>query len=280
MAKMELESKIPFLSSPLHILKNLTKFSQLLKNLIIRDLKIRYHNSVIGYGWSLLEPLALTVTFYILFAILSDDKDPYRPLTILLGILLWSLFAKSFSLGTVALQRNSSMIKKVYFPRELFLFSKCGYQVVQLSLSLLVIIPMLIHYRLVPTTMILLLPAAILLTSLLGLGLALITSIWQTRARDIEHIVTIFLRISFYLSPVFYPLKMITNGRIPSQYSEIYLIINPMATYITMIRSAFTGESLGIPMENLYITVGITIAIFWIGCIYFVRNERQAVKNL
>jgi ABC-type polysaccharide/polyol phosphate export permease len=73
---------------------------------------------------------------------------------------------------------------------------------------------------------------------------------------------------------------MITNGRIPSQYSEIYLIINPMATYITMIRSAFTGESLGIPMENLYITVGITIAIFWVGCIYFVRNERQAVKNL
>ncbi|MEC7179069.1 MAG: hypothetical protein VXW28_07220, partial [Candidatus Thermoplasmatota archaeon] len=79
MAKMELESKTPFLSSPIYILKNLTKYSQLLKNLISRDLKIRYHNSVVGYGWSLLEPLALTVTFYILFAILSDDKDPYRP---------------------------------------------------------------------------------------------------------------------------------------------------------------------------------------------------------
>ncbi len=280
MTNLTVESKMPFFLSPLRIYKNLRKYSYLLRHLIGRDLKIRYHNSVIGYGWSVLEPLALTVTFYILFTILSDDTDPYRPLSILLGILLWSLFAKSFSLGTIALQRNAAMIKKVYFPRELFLFSKSGYQIVQLSLSLLVIIPLLIHYQLTPTKMVIWLPIAIILTSMLGLGLALFTCIWQTKARDVEHIVTIFLRISFYLTPVFYPLKMITSGRIPSQYTEVYLIVNPMATYITMIRSAFTGEPLDIPIENLYVTIISTIAIFWLGCIYFVRRERQAVKNL
>ncbi|DAC59909.1 MAG TPA: ABC transporter permease [Candidatus Poseidoniaceae archaeon] len=280
MTSLTVESKKPFLLSPIRIYRNLRNYNHLLRHLISRDLKIRYHNSIVGYGWSVLEPLALTVTFYILFAILSDDVDPYRPLSILLGILLWSLFAKSFSLGTIALQRNAAMIKKVYFPRELFLFSKSGYQIVQLSLSLLVILPLLLHYRLVPTTMILWLPVTITLTSMLGLGLAFFTSIWQTKARDVEHIVTIFLRISFYLTPVFYPLKMITSGRIPSQYTDVYLAINPMATYITMIRSAFTGEPLGIPVENLYLTVGSTVAIFWLGCIYFVRKERQAVKNL
>ena len=269
MANLTVESKIPFLLSPVRIYRNIRKYNYLLRHLIGRDLKIRYHNSVVGYGWSVLEPLALTVTFYILFAILSDDVDPYRPLSILLGILLWSLFAKSFSLGTIALQRNAAMIKKVYFPRELFLFSKSGYQIVQLSLSLLVILPLLFHYRLVPTIMIIWLPVTIVLTSMLGLGLAFFTSIWQTKARDVEHIVTIFLRISFYLTPVFYPLKMITSGRIPSQYTDVYLFINPMATYITMIRSAFTGEPLNIPVENLYVTVGSTVAIFWLGCIYF-----------
>ena len=263
MTSLTVESKIPFLLSPIRIYRNLRKYNYLLRHLIGRDLKIRYHNSVVGYGWSVLEPLALTVTFYILFAILSDDVDPYRPLSILLGILLWSLFAKSFSLGTIALQRNAAMIKKVYFPRELFLFSKSGYQIVQLSLSLLVILPLLFHYRLVPTTMIIWLPITIILTSMLGLGLAFFTSIWQTKARDVEHIVTIFLRISFYLTPVFYPLKMITSGRIPSQYTDVYLLINPMATYITMIRSAFTGEPLNIPVENLYVTVASTVAIFW-----------------
>ena len=156
-AVLELQAKTPFFSAPFKMYSNLRKYKELLKHFISRDLKVRYHNSFIGYGWSVLEPLALTITFYILFAILSDDVDPYRPLTILLGILAWSLFAKTLSLGTVGLQRNASLIKRVYFPRELFLFSKSGYQIIQISLSLFVIIPLLIEYELAPTRTIILL---------------------------------------------------------------------------------------------------------------------------
>ena len=277
---LELEAKTPFFSAPFKMYANLKKYKELLKHFIFRDLKVRYHNSFIGYGWSVLEPLALTITFYILFAILSDDVDPYRPLTILLGILTWTLFAKTLLLGTTGLQRNASLIKRVYFPRELFLFSKSGYQIIQIALSLFVIIPLLIHYELVPTRALILLPVAVLLISMLALGLAFITSILQTKARDMEHIVTIFLRISFYLTPVFYPLNMITGGRVPEEYVNIYLLINPMATYISMIRTAFTGAPLGIPVENLVFTVSSTVVLFWVGSIYFMRNERKAVKNL
>lgn len=272
------DGNLPFFSAPFKIFKNLAANHQLLKHFINRDLKVRYHNSILGYGWSILEPLALTVTFYVLFAILSDSEDPHRPLTILLGILAWTLFAKTLSNGTTSLQRNSSLIKRVYFPREIFIFSKSGYNMVQFLLSLLVIIPLLVHYELVPTKQIILLPIALIMILLLGTGIALFTSILQTKARDIEHLVTIGLRISFYLSPVFYPLEMITGGRIPEQYSEAYLIINPMATYITMIRSAFTGAPLGIPTANLIITFTTTIVIFWVGSIYFIRKEREAVK--
>ena len=111
------DGKLPFLSAPVKIMQNLYNYRQLLKHFIGRDLKVRNHNSILGYGWSVLEPLALTVTFYILFSILSDSEDPYRPLTILLGILAWSLFAKTFSNGTTCIQRNSSLIQRVYFPR-------------------------------------------------------------------------------------------------------------------------------------------------------------------
>ena len=277
---LEFKAELPFLGAPLRMAKNALNHRQLLKHFVARDLKIRYHNSIIGYGWSVLEPLALTVTFYILFTILSEDQDPFRPLTILLGILSWSLFAKIFLTGTTSLQRNSSLIQRVYFPRELFIFSKVGFQIVQLLLSLLVIIPLLIHYQLQPTSSLLLLPCAIGLISMFGMGLAFFTSILQTKARDIEHIVTIFLRISFYLSPVFYPLEMITGGRVPQEYVGYYLIINPMATFITMVRSAFTGAPLDIPQENILITVALTMAIFWIGSIYFMRRERKAVKFL
>ena len=272
------DGSLPFLSAPFKIMQNLYSYRQLVKHFVGRDLKVRYHNSILGYGWSVLEPLALTVTFYILFAILSDSDDPFRPLTILLGILAWSLFAKTFSNGTTSIQRNNALIKRVYFPREIFIFSKSGYNLFEFMLSLLVIIPLLITYDLLPTSQILLLPVAIIMISIFATGLALFTSILQTKARDIEHMVTIGLRISFYLSPVFYPLEMITGGRIPSQYVETYLILNPMATYITMIRSAFTGAPLGIPTVNLIITFATTIVIFWLGAIYFLRRERKAVK--
>ena len=84
---------------------------------------MKYHNSIIGYGWSVLEPLALTITFYILFAILSDDTDPYRPLTILIGILAWSLFAKTL---TIYCRSSEEFIfdKKSIFPKRDFSFLK------------------------------------------------------------------------------------------------------------------------------------------------------------
>ena len=72
------------------MLQNLHAHRQLLRHFISRDMKMRYHGSILGYGWTIAEPLALTVTFYILFAILSDSVDPHRPLNILLGILGWA----------------------------------------------------------------------------------------------------------------------------------------------------------------------------------------------
>ena len=224
-----------------------------MKHFISRDLKIRYHNSIIGYGWSILEPLALTFTFYILFAILSnDDSDPFRPLTILLGLLAWSLFAKTLLYCTTScIQKNSSLIKSVFFPRELFLFSKSWLSIIQFSLSIIVIIPLLIMYmnwyRIIGFFTCQLQYFYIIIYS----RPVIFHCILQTIARDVEHIVSIIIRIGFYLTPVFYPLDMITGGRIPEKYTTIYLIVNPMATYITMISSSFTGESLGISNENL-----------------------------
>jgi len=262
------------------MLQNLHAHRQLLRHFISRDMKMRYHGSILGYGWTIVEPLALTVTFYILFAILSDSVDPYRPLNILLGILSWAYFSKTTIHCTVSLQRNSSLIKRVYFPREIYLFSKAGFHAVNLLLSLLVIIPLLYHYGMTPTLNILLLPAAMILIVMLALGISFFTCIIQTRMRDIEHIVTVALRIGFYLTPVFYTLDMITQSRIPAEYAEIYLYLNPMATYITMIRCAFTGQPLDIDTLNLIVTISSTVLLYLLGSMFFMRSERRAVKYL
>ena len=275
---LELHAGTPTLSAPLKMFQNLREYHQLVRHFISRDLKTRYHGSIIGWGWSIAEPLALTVTFYILFAILSDSTDPYRPFNILIGILSWTFFARTFSRGTTSLQRNSGLIQRIYFPREIFLFSGAGFQLVQMLLSMIVLIPLLYHYNLVPSVQILYFPLGVLMIGMLALGLAFFTSIVQTRVRDMEHIVTVALRIGFYLTPVFYNLDMITQSRIPAEYSDIYLYLNPMATYLTMIRSAFTGQPLGISNEHLAFTISSTVLIFLLGTMYFIRKERKAVK--
>ena len=277
---LELHAETPTLSAPLKMFQNLREYRHLVRHFISRDLKTRYHGSIIGWGWSIAEPLALTVTFYILFAILSDSTDPYRPFNILIGILAWTFFARTLSRGTTALQRNSGLIQRIYFPREIFLFSQVGYQLVQLLLSMIVLIPLLYHYGLMPSVNILYFPLALLLMGMLAVGLAFFTSIIQTKVRDMEHIVTVALRIGFYLTPVFYNLDMITGSRIPAEYSDVYLYANPMATYLTMIRSAFTGDPLGISCTHLTVTISTTVLIFLFGSMFFMRRERKAVKNL
>ena len=277
---LELHAETPTLSAPVKMFRNLREYRHLVRHFISRDLKTRYHGSIVGWGWSIAEPLALTVTFYILFAILSDSTDPYRPFNILIGILAWSFFARTLSRGTTALQRNSGLIQRIYFPREIFLFSQAGYQLVQLLLSMIVLVPLLYHYKLMPSASILYFPLAILLMGMLAVGIAFFTSIIQTKVRDMEHIVTVVLRIGFYLTPVFYNLDMITGSRIPAEYSDIYLYANPMATYLTMIRSAFTGDPLGISSAHLAVTISTTVLIFLIGSMFFMRRERKAVKNL
>ena len=277
---LELHAETPTLSAPFKMFRNLREYRHLMRHFISRDLKTRYHGSIIGWGWSIAEPLALTVTFYILFAILSDSIDPYRPFNILAGILAWTFFSRTLSRGTTTLQRNSGLIQRIYFPREVFLFSQAGYQLVQLLLSMIVLIPLLYHYKLMPSVTILYFPLAIILMGMLAVGLAFFTSIIQTRVRDMEHIVTVVLRIGFYLTPVFYTLDMITGSRIPAEYSDIYLYVNPMATYITMVRCAFTGDPLGVSNLHLTVTISTTVLIFLLGSMFFMRRERKAVKNL
>ena len=147
-------------------------------------------------------------------------------------------------------------------------------------LSMIVLIPLLYHYDLMPTQQLVYFPIAVILIGMLAVGIAFFTSIIQTKVRDMEHIVSVALRIGFYLTPVFYNLDMITGKRVPAEYVDIYLYANPLATYLTMLRCAFTGEPLGISSTHLAVTISSTVLIFLLGSMFFMRRERKAVKNL
>ena len=268
----------PMFSSPIKMYGNIKKHRNLVNLMVHRDFKLKYHESIIGYGWTLVEPLVMTAVFYLLFAILSTSVDPYRPLHIMIGFLTWYYFQRTIAGFTTTFQSRSGLIQVVYFPREIFLFSNVLFNAIVMIMSLLVVIPMLLYYGLLPNWRIILLPYSMLMIGLLASGIGFFTSIIQVRIKDVEHVVNLGTRIMFFLSPVFFTLE--TMSRVPDQFLNAYLYVNPMAVYLTMVRSSFTGIPIGIGPSHIISAFIVSVLIFYFGSIFFMRNERKAVKYL
>jgi len=268
----------PSFNSPIVMAKNIRENKQLLFHFVSRDMKLKYHDSVLGYGWTIIEPLVMTGVFYLLFAILTTSVDPYRPMHIIIGFMTWHFFAGTITKSTSSLVGKSGLIKIIYFPRELFIAGIVSFEALTLILSLLIVIPMAYYYDLELTWRVVLLPASILGIGLLSSGIGLFTSILQTRVRDVQHIVGLVLKTSFFLSPAFWTLDNVQ--RVPEEYLDIYLYANPMAVYMTMARSAFNGQPIGVSDYHIISAFAASAIVFYIGSIFFMRNESRAVKNL
>jgi len=247
---------------------------ELLRNMIARDFKINYHGHILGYFWSLLEPLALTAIFYLVFIILRGDANTLLPLNIMLGILIFQAFSRTFSNCTASLVQNSALIKQIYFPRELFPTSIAGFRLSSLSLSMIIIVPYMIYESLSPTYTIILLPISMIFSVLMGLGFGMAAAVIQVRIRDVRQVIDLILRAAFFLSGVFF-----TADIIPEDKLDLYLM-NPIAVFIEMARSGVTGD-MGVLTHSVILrTVAISIFVFLFGCSIFVKYERKAVKFL
>ena len=268
------------LSPPLVLPAIYWKHRSLLKGMISRELRMKYHKSILGWVWAMVEPLALTLTFLLIYEIMATDPAPYRPLSIMIGILFWSFFALTLKRGTVFLESNVRLIQKVSLPKEIFLLSTCGFAISTLLLNLLSLIPFLVYYELKPSIEMLLLPMVILGIATLGLGISMFTSILHTKLRDTGQIVNVSTRVGFYFTPVFYTIDMIADSRIPAEYVSAYLVANPMAVYLSISRSLIMGTPLSIQTDYIFITLIETLLIFVIGSYYYQAKQDQAVKYL
>ena len=256
------------------------KHRGLLRGMVSRELRMKYHKSILGWIWAMIEPLALTLTFLLIYEIMASDPAPFRPLSIMIGILFWSFFASTLKRGTVFLESNVRLIQKVSMPREIFLLSACGFSITTLLLNLLALIPFLIYYELKPTFEMVLIPLVILAIAILALGISMITSILHAKLRDTGQIVNVTTRVGFYFTPVFYTIDMIADSRIPAEYLSVYLIVNPMAVYLSVCRDLIIGTSLSIGIDNIIITLAETVIIYVIGSYYYQSKQDQAVKYL
>ena len=274
MMKINVKPKMTVFNSTQVMLKNLFSNRNLLNNLIRRDFKNTYHGHILGYAWSLLEPLIFTGIFYLIIVVLRGSSDDVLPLNIMLGILLYSAFSKTLQSSTVSFIRNSALIQQIYFPREIILSAISGFQLLKLILSMFIVIPYMYYASIYPTKLLLLFPLAAISAILFAQGLGMILVIIHVRLRDTEQVIALIIRAGFYLSGVFYGAEMI-----PEEYLHIFLA-NPIAVFIEMSRTAIFGE-VGV-LEPFYImrAVAISIVTFVVGSIIFMKNEKRAVLYL
>ena len=268
-------SKRPgLLGSPYTVFNRIREHRRLVKHLIFRDLKVTYHGTFIGWGWTMVEPLALTAVYWLVFSLLRGNDDPVFVLEILLGVLIYGMFSRTLSRTTTSVVGNSGLIKQVAVPREVFLWSIGGFQSLRFLLSSIILPPLLLIWGIELNWTLLCIPLLVIGVQSLALGLGMIFSILHIHVRDTSHVVSILTTAGFFLSGVFFGMKHIDPA-----YHDIFAL-NPVAVYIELGRALTTGNFEILQTSYIFQTLIFSFVSLIIGCIVFVRHEAQAVKLL
>ena len=248
-------------------------YRDLLRFLAMRDVKVRYKQTVLGALWAILQPFVMMVVLSLFLGHVIDvemsDKTrgiPY-PIFLYAGLLPWTFFAAAVNASTNSLVANAGMLRKVYFPRLILPLSAIGAPLVDYVLAFGILFGLMVWYGVPPTAGLLLLPAFALLTILAALGVGIGLSGLTVSYRDFRHVVPFMLQVWFYITPVIWPVTIVDE-----RYHWL-LRLNPMGGTI----EAFRAAVLGTPIDTtaLIISSSVTALCLLGGLIYFSRAERR-----
>lgn len=245
------------------------RYRELLYFLTLRDIQVRYKQTLLGVSWVLLQPLLTTFVFTIFLGVLirvPSEGTPYV-LFVYVGLLPWTFFSAAIISGSNSLVSNAQLINKVYFPRLLIPVSAVAARWFDFAVAFSVLIFLMVYYRVTLTWAILLLPVLVALITLLALVVSMITSALNVKYRDVGVLIPVLLQLWMYASPVVYPTSLV-----PARWQFIYRI-NPLVGLI----GSFRAVVLGAPIDwfALAWAVGIIAALFVYAAFVFRRMEAR-----
>ena len=243
----------------------LVQYRELVRNLVIRDIKLRYRNSVLGFVWCLGNPLLMMAVFTVVFTVLMHNDIPNYPIFILCALLPWNYFNTAIMGSIDSIVGNAHLIKKVYFPREVLPLSIVLANLVNFLLALIVLFAMLFAFRVQLTAWALYLPLIIFIQTIFTLGLGLIFATLNVFYRDTKIIMEVGMMAWFFLTPVFYKIEDLVP-----QYARLMYWVNPMASFISWYRIVIYH---GISMEPGFIfrTLVTSVVALVVGYLVFTR---------
>jgi len=221
---------------PFTRIANMWRYRELLANLVRKELKVKYKNSILGFVWSLLNPALYLVVFYVVFEVILKSGIPNFPIYLLAGLLPWTLFSTALSAGTTSITSNGALVGKVWFPREILPLAALGAALVHYVLQTTVLIVALVVFQWTPSAKyaVALLPALAVLIVFVA-GLAILLSAVNVYLRDTQHLLELALLAWFWFTPIVYPYRQVA-GRLGSWAA--LLLLNPMVTVVVTFQRA------------------------------------------
>ena len=263
----EIQIMTPESDSFAEFFSKIWKFRSLILVFAKRDLKVKYSQTAIGLGWTLLQPLTALIIFVFFFGVLLNWKTEgiEYPIYVLSGLLGWNFFSYTVSAGTAGIQESAHLIKKIYFPKSVIPLSKMMLGLVELAFSLLILIPLLLYYGQSLSWKVIFLPLVLIFNAMCALALVFWISALAYKKRDLFHLIPFLLYFGIWFSPVFF-----SSDILPSQYSFV-LDLNPMANVVQAWRwSLFNfGEFKLIWVLNFFIILILLLSGM------FVYNKRE-----
>lgn len=223
--------------------KGYNQYLLILKQLVIKNVRTKYKNSVLGFFWSLLNPLMMMTVLYIVFSRILKIKgiggmDNFA-MFMLCGLLPWNYFSSTLSDATRAIIGNPNLIKQAQVPRSVLPLAVVFSNLVTFMLTFSVFagfVAVLVLIGKISISLswcLVLLPIFLVFQTLLLIGLAMLLSALTVKYRDVEHIIEVILPFWFYLTPIFYPISFV-EGKLRPLFA-----LNPMVAHVTLFRAAF-----------------------------------------
>lgn len=251
----------------------IVEYRELIRILTVSDLKVKYQSSVLGFAWSLLNPLLMMLVLYLVFSNVFKADQDYFALYLLIGIVSWRFLANGTSFSIMAIVGKSSLVTKIYIPRQVLVLSTVLSSFISSLLEFLVLFVLIVIFGVKLSPNIMLFPFIYIINFVFVYGVSLALAALYVYYRDLNQIWEVLLQLGFFLTPVVYPLTTV-----PAKYLSIYML-NPVTVFMQIYRDILLYAQTPSMTSIAFVLLSATISLA-AGAAVFKRLERRFAEEI
>jgi ABC-type polysaccharide/polyol phosphate export permease len=272
--------------------RDIWSYRGLLVQLVRKELKVKYKDSILGFFWTLVRPMIQLVIYYVAFTLFLGNTQPAYAIFIFSGLVIWGLFTEIVGGSTGSIVGNGGLLKKTYFPREIFPLSVVGASIVNFLFQMIVLLLALAlaavtGYDVTPTWDLALVPLALVVCVVWATALGLYLAAATVYLRDLQHLIEVILLALFWLVPIVYAVTLPLNNFAANGYQTLLTVYlaNPMVNVIEAFHRAFYTMGPEYTLQanlwpRLAVLLVVGLGLLWLAQRYFARKQGDFAQEL